>query len=362
MVNVNKAIGFVYVIVRGSPYERGYKYGDEVKDTVKRNLSYYFSFWKRRFNLEKETILRKAEKVKEAIEKFDHSILEEIKGIADGSQNTLDEIVALNARYEFLWISASLAGCTSVLALPGITVNNQVLLGQNWDYKPPLLENSVLLQVERKDGPNILTHVEAGCVGRTGFNSKGIGLCVNALVSSNDKYEPKVPFHVLCRSILDSGSLSEAIGRSINSERALSYNFLIASGEGVGVDIELLPEKNFNHISPKDGFLVHTNHFLKVASFNDEFIKVIPDTLVRYQRVNSILKSVKDKVSCEDLTSIFRDHLNYPNSVCRHPDSKLGEDDQIATLASIIMNLSEMRMFITKGPPCKINYCELKIS
>ena len=357
---MSKPEKFVFVKVNGSSYERGYKHGSEVKNIIKQNLSYYFNYWKRRFNLEKETILRKAEKVKEAIEKFDSSIFEEIKGVADGSETSLNEIIALNSRYEFVWATTSRAACTSVLALPEVTVNKNVLLGQNWDYKPPLLEGNILLRIERRDGPNIITHVEAGCIGRNGFNSKGVGLCINALVSSNDKFEPKVPFHVLCRSILDSESLSEAVGRIVGSERSLSYNFLIACSEGVAVDIELLPEKSFNHILPEDGFIVHTNHFLRIKTFDDEFIKVIPDTLIRYQRVKNLLKA-KEKVDCEDLMNIFRDHVNYPNSVCRHPDPKLGEDDQIATLSSVIMDLSGMRMLITKGQPCKSRYQELKM-
>lgn len=223
-----------------------------------------------------------------------HPIFEEIRGIAEGSETPLNEVVALNARYEFVWFTASSYGCTSLLALPEATINKHVLLGQNWDFKPPFLEKSLLLQIERKDGPTVLTHVEAGCVGRTGFNSKGIGLCVNALVSSNDKFEPKVTFHVLCRGILDSESLGEAIGKTINSERSLSYNFLIASSEGVGIDIELLLGKHFNHLQPENGFLFHTNHFLKPGNYNDEFIKVIPDTLLRYQRVKKLVNHKKE--------------------------------------------------------------------
>lgn len=357
---VSNSKKFVFIKVNGSPYECGYKHGSKVKNLIKQNLSYYFNYWEKRFNLKKETILRKAEKIGKAVEKFDPSIFEELKGVADGSETSLSEIITLNSRYEFVWVTTSRVACTSVLTLPEATVNKNVLLGQNWDYKPSLLEGNILLKIEQTNGPNIVTHVEAGCIGRNGFNSKGIGLCINALVSSNDKFEPKVPFHVLCRSILNSESLSEAVGRIVSSERSLSYNFLIACSEGVAVDIELLPGKSFNYILPEDGFIIHTNHFLKVKMFDDEFIKVIPDTLVRYQRVKNMLKS-KEKIDYEDLINIFRDHVNYPNSICRHPDPKLNKDDQLATLSSIIMDLNKMKMLITKGQPCKTSYQKLEL-
>lgn len=351
---------FKHIIIKGDAYNRGYMYGDKVKNLIQQNISYYFNFWLKRFGLSRESILNKAEKMKNAIESFDPSLLEEMKGIADGASVSLTELIALNARYEFMWIMMSKTCCTSILTLPEITQNNHTLIGQNWDYKPSVLNRNILLQIKRKEAPDLLTHVEAGCLARIGLNSKGLGLCVNALVSSHDKFEPKVPFHILCRSILDCPTISEAIGRVVNSDRAVSYNFLIACSRGVGIDLELLPT-DFNYIMPEKGLIVHTNHFLKTNGFSDKFVKIIPDTLVRYQRAKNILRSFRE-INIEALMKIFRDHFNYPNSICRHGDPKLKVEDQIETLTSIIMDLEDLKMFITKGPPCKSSYFELRLT
>jgi isopenicillin-N N-acyltransferase-like protein len=352
--------GFRFVEVSGSPYERGFKYGSIAGDLVRMNIDYYFSFWKRRFNIDGDLILRKSEEIKSAVEKFDPSLIEEMKGIADGANVNLNQVTALNARYELMWVMLPRFSCTSVALLSEVTVNKHVFLGQNWDYKPAVLDTNVILLIKCKDGPNILTHVEAGCLSRIGLNSEGIGLCVNAVVSSQDKFEPKIPFHVLCRSILSSRSLSEGIEGIIKSERAVSYNFLVASRENVVINLEVLPKK-FNYIFPSDGFIIHTNHFLKVNEFEDKFIEVVPDTLVRFERAKRILKENihRSPIDHTVLIRIFRDHFNYPNSICRHRDPRLSEDDQIETLSSIIMDLNELKILITKGQPCINEYSQV---
>jgi len=352
--------GFRLVEVSGSPYERGFKYGSIAGDLVRLNISYYFSFWRRRFSIDEDLILRKSEGIRNAVERFNPSLIEEMRGIADGANVSLNQVIALNARYELMWVMLPKFSCTSAALLSEVTVNKHVVLGQNWDYKPAVLDTNVILLVKCRDGPNILTHVEAGCLSRTGLNSEGIGLCVNALVSSQDRFEPKTPFHVLCRSILSSRSLSECIEGIVRSDRAVSYNFLIASRENVAIDLEVLPKK-FNYIFPDNGFIIHTNHFVKAYGFEDKFIEVIPDTIVRFERAKRILKESihENPVDHTALIRMFRDHFNYPNSICRHRDPRISEDDQIETLSSIVMDLNELKMLITKSQPCINEYSQI---
>ena len=42
------------------------------------------------------------------------------------------------------------------------------------------LQNFLVLEVQRDDGPDFVTVVEAGLLAKTGFNSSGIGLVVKA--------------------------------------------------------------------------------------------------------------------------------------------------------------------------------------
>jgi isopenicillin-N N-acyltransferase-like protein len=55
-----------------------------------------------------------------------------------------------------------------------------------------------------------------------------------------------------------------------------------------------------------------------------------------------------------------RDHLNRPNSVCRHPDERDLELERVQTVASIIMNLTQREVHLTSGPPCQNEYQTVK--
>ena len=62
----------------------------------------------------------------------------------------------------------------------------------------------------------------------------------------------------------------------------------------------------------------------------------------------------------EDMKEILRDHLNHPDSICRHPDGRDPELEQCQTVASIIMNLSRKEVHVASGPPCESEYQALK--
>ncbi len=55
------------------------------------------------------------------------------------------------------------------------------------------------------------------------------------------------------------------------------------------------------------------------------------------------------------LQSILRDHVNRPNSICRHSDQRSHELG-LQKNASIVMDLSDGAMLICKGQPCEGQY------
>lgn len=83
-----------------------------------------------------------------------------------------------------------------------------------------------MLEVEQPDRPNFVTVVEAGLLAKASLNSAGLGIAVNALVTSLDCGELGVPFHVLIRAFADCESLSDAIYVATKNTRASSGNYL----------------------------------------------------------------------------------------------------------------------------------------
>lgn len=354
------------ISVSGDAYTRGVRHGSQAKGLIQENISYYLHLWKVYSKMDRGLVLDQARRFIPAIEGYDSEIMEEIRGIADGAGVSLEEVVALNSRYEFIWSKMAVehgraGGCTSIAVAPDATSNGHTLIGQNWDYKPQLSGRCIILDIAQDGGPNIVTHVEAGTVAKMGLNSEGIGLCINALVSDRDRFAPKTPILAICRGILNSRSLSDAIGAVISAERSVSANFLIAHGEGEIIDLEITPE-DVGFIYPERGILTHSNHFidLRGRGIIDRVITICPDTLIRAERAKRLLSSRMGKIDVEALKETLRDHFNWPNSICRHEDPRFHQDLQLKTLASMIMDLNKRTIHISNGPPCENEYKNLE--
>jgi len=350
---------FHIVPVKGNSYSRGQQHGSRTRAAIGKNLDTYAKLFKHYSNLDWKQIRQEAERFIPIIEKYDPEIMEEIQGIADGAERGVEEIVALNARYELIYSSWTV--CTSFVATPEATSSRHTLMGQNWDWSVFVRDTCVILKIEQEGKPSILTFMEAGMVGKIGLNSAGIGLCVNGLVSNKDKRLPSTPFHVICREILNSKNMSDAVEAVLRAERKCSANYLIVHENGEAIDLEAAPG-DVDYKQPMRGILVHANHFTSTKlGIRDPWKVRWPDTLVREQRAKSFLDQGYGKIDIKIVQQLLRDHFNHPNSICKHEDEREPEIEQEITAASIIMDLNEKEIYVSAGPPCENEYRALAL-
>ncbi|MBA7545773.1 hypothetical protein ES705_38149 [subsurface metagenome] len=290
--------------------------------------------------------------------------MEEIRGIAGGAGQTIEQIVALNARGELSFPVKSipkdmdLPGCTSLAILPEATQSKHTLIAENWDWHGPLIEKScVILKIKQVGRPNIVQFVEAGMVGKIGVNSAGIGVLQNGLIC--DKWRIGVPFVVIQRGVLNAETMTDAHSAICGAKRASSGNFLIVHSDGEAIDIEYAPEE-LNYVYPDDGIIVHSNHFVvNNPNINDLTPCWVPNTIFRRQRAKKILFSERGNITVDTIKSILRDHFDRPNSICWHADKRVATEDQMQTVVSLIWDLTEKRLYIAQGPPCEHEYATL---
>jgi len=351
---------FPIVTVEGDPYACGEQHGVQAKRLIRHNIDYYLGLWRRCLGLSRSQVLAKAAEFVEPIRAFDADLLEEMRGVADGVGVSLEEVIAVNSRYELVWSQMSRGGCTALAALPEATASGHTLLAQNWDYKVGVRDHCILLEVKQEGKPSVVMHTEAGIIGHKGLNSEGIGLTVNAMVSDRDRFEPSVPFWLLCRRALNSRSLAEAMNVVLSTGRSVSSNLILAQAGGAAVDLESTP-LDVSIITPEKGILVHTNHFVgqRSLSVKDEFVKTFSHSIYRYSRAKASLERMSGSLSTESFKEVLRDHFGRPYSICAHEDPNVEEDYRGETLASIIFDLETRNIFITKGPPCKGPYHRL---
>lgn len=353
------------ISVKGKPFERGKQYGSQVKGLIRKNLELYFDLWGSLWGAERPEVLKHCSTLIPVIGEYDAEILEEMQGIAKGSDLSLEEIVALNARYEMVFAQSAVAGagggCTSIAAMPAVTKNGHTILGQNWDYKERFQGLSVILEVEREGSPSIVMHTEAGTMAHKGMNSAGLGICLNALVSSRDKFEATTPFLIVGRAILNADSFSRAVKAVLNAKVTVSFNFLLAHRDGEAIDLEVSPlDVGFLH--PDDSILTHSNHFIALTNrpdMVDVFKATIPDTLFRADRARHLIELERGKIDVGSFQRVLRDHFSYPNAICRHVDAREEEPRHLATLSSAIMDLTARTFYLTEGAPCQNGYYKL---
>ena len=333
--------------VGGAPFERGRQYGSDCEKLIKRNVEIYRLWFKKAGNVDEHRLPSFLKTTFNNICEYDPEIADEIRGIAQGSGVELDDIVALNSRIEIGY--GLKGGCTAVGVETSRSDTTNVLLSQNWDWLPGLSEGTIFLEIEQPGRPAVLTFTEAGMVGKIGVNSLGIGLVINLLDCGYGGNG--VPFHILCRGVLNSKSVSKALLEVLRSPCAGSSNLMIGSMHGELIDIELTPD-DFCEIFPHNGLLLHTNHFLThIGSKHDNFKRLYPDTITRLLRARSILSN-QGTVSVDNIWSLLSDHVNYPESICCHPKPEHDEMLQCRTNASIIIDFAGRQLYVRSGPPC----------
>lgn len=343
------------ISVEGSHYDCGFMHGEQCRDMIQSNISYYLNYWSQNMGISATRVRENAETILRETRRYAPHLVDELQGVADGSHSDINAVAAINGRYELAWGSPKqlLGGCTCIAATPQATNNGGTLLAQNWDYRPGVKQGLIVLDVKAEGKPRIVMHTEAGIIGHKGMNSHGLGILLNAMVSDRDHLGESVPFFLVCRHMLEAETLEAAVGAFLNAKRTVSYNVMAAMKGGVAVDLEAHPE-DVSVITPRGGVLAHTNHFIgsKSLSVRDEFVKMEPSSVTRLLKASSLLEEGNGQHTPGTFRAVLRDHFGYPKSICYHPDPVQSPVLREETLCSVLMELDVGRFHYTDGPPC----------
>src|SRR5438093_5711440 len=305
------------VFASGGPRERGRAYGSQAASRIHRSIEIYDEVFRSYAELEWKSVRDRAGAFVEAIDAYDHQLLPELEGVAEGAAVDAEDVLALNLRTEVMF-GFRVRECTAVCARPEATANDHVLLAQNWDWKPAVAETCVVLVEAPTGRPAFATFVEAGLLAKCGMNEAGIGLATNALESSRDRGRPGVPYHAVLRKVLTSGSFEAAISAVTHADRSSSANYLIAHRDGRAVDVEATPDET---LVLEGAVLAHANHFLwRDRPFKDLGRLEGADSLRRQDRAEGAMTSADGARTTEQIKEALRDHDGLPDSICGHAD------------------------------------------
>lgn len=351
-------------ISSSDPRERGRQYGEAAREPIEKSIAFYSESFQRSSGLDWDGVLERVPRWNDLIEAFLPGALDEVRGIAEGSNHRFEEILALNSRGELSFgnpfADDATEECSSFAIAPEASGDGHVYCGQNWDWRERTTDTVVMLRIEQPPKPTIILQTEAGQVGRQGANSAGIALNANGL-GARFGDGLGVPGPYIRRKVLDSAGIDDALDAIFTARQSLCTNLLLTHREGFVIDIETTPARH-GWMYPTDGLLVHGNHFIAFVpeQLAADWRPLSPDSLYRVPRIERVLRHARDTSSSEEMRALVRqamsDHFGYPSSVCNHPDTRQQELERYLTVASSLVDMTTGDYWMAFGNPCEHEY------
>ena len=265
-------------------------------------------------------------------------------GVATGANVPYLSILAMNVRTEIAFGLAT-DGCTAI----SWNANQSSFLAQNWDWHEEQQQNLINLNISLKGKPAISMITEAGIIGKIGLNSRGVGVCLNAIKVRGVTYQ-RLPCHLALRTCLESLSAEEAVATLERAGVASACHILVADAESaIGLECSHI---DIERLTPEQGVLTHTNHYIK-PHHGVVDLMALKDSPTRFKRLDQLVQKQTERfnntrsVALEDIRSLLKDEEGYPTAICRSRT----DDNPLATLFNIVMDLKNRRAEIVVGKP-----------
>jgi isopenicillin-N N-acyltransferase-like protein len=350
-----------FISFAGSPRDRGRQHGETMRNEIAANAEVFLKYFCSRGS-DQEKIQEEAKRWLAFLPSISSDFVEELLGVAEAANLPAESVTMLNVRHEIgfrllarqaIELSGlTVDGCTSVGLLPEATSGNSTILAQTIDGLAAVRGTMFVGQSGKSNKPSSLGVFEAGCVGPTaGLNNAGVGLVCNSLLTAMDICgRMTAPFKLRCRSILEARTFDAAIKVVVQKDRSSSMNYLIGHTDGEVISIETSPNAK-RCLYPENGMVTHANHFEPGGSIVSEWERFVPDTLFRSRRFERHLRPKFGEIDVDYIMAGLKDHFSYPSSICLHPDQH-PSGRQGSTISAVVIDLKELRLFATDGPPC----------
>jgi isopenicillin-N N-acyltransferase-like protein len=352
--------GLRVVEAAGSPREMGRAHGEELRSTIADGLQRWFGLIETQTRMAGEAFVDSflaATEFGPAIQTYAPTLIDEVRGIADGARQSFRTILAYQMMDEEWWyrrglIPSGRAPAEACSAVGVVRDDGTSLIAQNMDLPSHYDGTQVLLRLRPAGEPEALVFGPAGLIGTTGLNQMGVAVCCNALPQL--RHRPTgLPVGFLIRAILAQATVEDAATLVRTVAHATGQNYLLG-GPGAIHDFECSAGQ-VREIAPAGSQLRHTNHPLA----NDDLIDEAEDGMgstsrARLDKLESDLAGLGERATKEDVRRTLSD-CDVPVCVSRGSDWM--------TLGSLIMDLApDPVLHIAPGPPAETAYSEVRFS
>lgn len=332
----------IYIEAGGTNYEIGYRIGVGLREKLiphNRSRQVFYRKFAKKHNASLPDIVARSEKL---ISTYFPEFLEELNGLAAGSAIPLKDILLLGNEET---IQNGAANKCTTFAYDG---RQGVVLGHNEDWAPGYEDKLYVVKARPRQGAAFISLAYLGCLGGSSvaLNEYGIAFSGNSLLDGSQKGVPK---NIILRSQIEAKNIKEFEKMATFKPRAVPNHSMAVDGKGQIVSVEVGLRKQSAFYT--SGSYVHTNHAIHQTMKHQENGSAM-DSITRYRTAQEFIanKPPDDKLAKQ----ILRSHANQPCTICVHPQTRKISDSQ--TVASAVVNLSEMSLSVTLGNPCRSRY------
>ncbi|KAJ5594784.1 uncharacterized protein N7459_000992 [Penicillium hispanicum] len=330
----------IKLTLKGSSREVGLEHGRALRDQIRSQINIYDAMFQYTSKLSWPEVREVSKEFQPSMKKLTPHLYAEMEAIAEGAELDILDIVALNCRSEIALGKFS-DGCTS---LSWKKNENSRVLCQNWDWKPCVSKNLARVSIEQAGKPKIYMITEAGIVGKIGFNSAGVGTCLNA-IRAKPMISSKVPIHLALRLCLETTSVGNAVRVLESLGGVASAQHILVADSSKALALELSPVGNRYLPEDASGLIGHTNHFL-VNTYVEE-PPWLSGSTIRLNRLRELTQGlIAEGVEGDAITPallrerVFSDTFNTPQAICCQEDDISSPN---ATLFNIVMDLNSVQ-------------------
>lgn len=223
--------GYRVLHLKGAPYDMGYQHGALLKDHIQENLHYLFEIKAKNARLEFLGVRIDPKQLISLIVAVQRRhmpprFLEELQGLADGAECSLDDALTANFIPE-------LFHCSGFVVMNSATRDGTLYHGRVLDYSIDwkLQEHAVLIVAEPEGHVPFVNVTYAGFIGSvTGMNAEHVS--VGEMGGGGRGHWGGTPMAFLVRRVLEEAhTLDEAVAIFRDTPRTCEYYYVVADGD-----------------------------------------------------------------------------------------------------------------------------------
>ncbi len=280
-------------------------------------------------------------------------LLDEIRGHADGQQQSYDELLRLICRQRLGGRVAAATipehgGCTS---FAWHTPDGHILVGRNYDFFTVQRIRQRIRLRPQGSRPTVGMRGSVPAGRYDGVNDAGLFVCLHVVLADEARAaHPGVPFHLIPRILLENcASVREALDLITIMPHLHSFNYLLADPTQF-VAVECHAER-LRIVQPQGDILAVGNFFRHpdMAPFQRRRQQVVSRRRVAYLESGAWRQVLSQVEPLEVVRAALRDH---GAPVCGHNGGH-------TTLWSLVTDLTARRVSYSIGAPCCTPYTDV---